>query len=145
MRVAAALNRDALELPRPDGDDLEPVVQAGRARIADEPRLRRAPHPPQLLRADHLERVAEAVAALPLHLAEDEPSAAAGDQVELVASGPDVRPEDAVAAQPIVPGRSPFELCSFRGSAHVKALAFLGRRRWCRAGGDSALARPRRA
>ncbi len=42
-----------------------------------------------------------------LHLDEDEPRAAAGDQVELVAAGADVGPEDPVAAQPVVARRDP--------------------------------------
>ena len=39
-----------------------------------------------------------------LHLAEDEPPAAAGDQSRLVAARPDVRTEDPVAAQAVVAG-----------------------------------------
>ena len=70
--------------------------------MGGQPGLGRAPQPPPLLRGDHLERMAERVAAFALDLAEDEPAAAADDQVELVATRPDVRPEDAVAAQAVV-------------------------------------------
>src|SRR3954469_15453566 len=57
----------------------------------------------QLLLGHHLERVAKANAALRLHLAEHERATAAGDDVELVATDPDVRAEDAVAAHSIPP------------------------------------------
>src|SRR5687767_6117208 len=103
MRVAAALNRHALQLTRTHGDDLEAVVEARRLRVAREPALGGDVHPAQLLLADHLERVAVAVPGLPLHFAEDDLAAAADDQVELVASCPDVGAQDAVAAETVVP------------------------------------------
>jgi hypothetical protein len=56
---------------------------------------------------DHLGRVAVARAVLLLHLAEDEPAAAPGDDVYLVAARPRVRREDPIAAQAVVPGRAP--------------------------------------
>src|SRR3954452_4586464 len=62
--------------------------------------------PAHLLRRDHLQRIAEAVAGLALHLAEHEHRAAPHDEVELVAADPDVLAEDAVRAQPVVPTRS---------------------------------------
>lgn len=67
-----------------------------------EPGLGRAPQPPALLRRDHLERMAERTRPLPLDLAEDEPATAPHDQVELVATGPDVRAQDPVPAQAVV-------------------------------------------
>ncbi|OFW75729.1 MAG: hypothetical protein A2Y55_10470 [Actinobacteria bacterium RBG_16_68_12] len=63
-------------------------------------------HPPRLLRVDHLERVAEAVPALLLHLDDEEATPAPEDEVELVASRVRVRVEQAVAAEPVVAERS---------------------------------------
>src|SRR5207247_6104937 len=67
-----------------------------------QPRVTGLPEPAQLLPRDHLQRIAEPGTVLRLHLAEDEPPAAAQHQIELVAARPDVRAEDAVAAQPVV-------------------------------------------
>src|SRR5689334_17191929 len=72
-----------------------------------EPGLGGPPDPALLLRRHHLERVAEPRTALRLHLAEDEPAPAPGDHIELVASGPDVRAEDPVAAQAVPERRAP--------------------------------------
>src|SRR5579884_2851963 len=52
-----------------------------------------------LLGGHHLERVAEPLAALRLHLAEHDHAAAADDEVELVAGEPAVRVEDPVEAR----------------------------------------------
>ena len=74
-----------------DGHPLEPpgrtATTSNRHSSARDAGFRRAtsprqPQPPLLLLVDHLERVAEAVAGLPLDLAEDEPPAAPDDQVE---------------------------------------------------------------
>ena len=46
--------------------------------------------------------VGDARARLPFHLPEDEPASAADDQVELVAAGPHVGAEDAIAAEAVV-------------------------------------------
>src|SRR5438128_992034 len=54
-----------------------------------------------LLRGDHLQRVAEAIAGLLLHLDEAQLLAAADDEVELVAARPDVGAEDLPAAQAV--------------------------------------------
>jgi hypothetical protein len=59
--------------------------------VARQPRLRGSAEAPLLLRADHLDRVDEDRVRLGLDLDEDELAAAAHDQVELVAAGPDVR------------------------------------------------------
>jgi len=69
---------------------------------------------PPLLDRDHLERMAVTGAAFGLHLAEDEPAPAAGDDVELVPPGAGVRLEDPVPAQPIVAARP-----ALRGAARV--------------------------
>src|SRR6476646_12521 len=71
-----------------------------------EPGLGRAPQAALLLGGGRLERVASARAALGLHLDEREPPAAADDEIELVAADPDVRAEDAIAAQAVVVKRS---------------------------------------
>jgi uncharacterized heparinase superfamily protein len=75
--------------------------------VGREPGLGGAADPPDLLRADHRDRLAEARAGLRLDLAEDEAAAASRDQVELVASRPDVRAQDPVAAERVVDGRAP--------------------------------------
>src|SRR5439155_16342691 len=77
-------------------------VAAAELGMRREPRCRRLPDAPHLLRVHHLERIAVAVARFALHLAEDERAAPAHDQIELVAADPDVRAEDAVAAQAVV-------------------------------------------
>ena len=70
--------------------------------MSREPALCGAPEATALLGGDHLERMPEGVRLLPLDLAEDEPAAAADDQVELVPARPDVLAEDPVAPQAIV-------------------------------------------
>ena len=50
--------------------------------------------------------MAEVVPALLLHLDDDDAVAAPQDEVELVAAGSDVRVEQSVAAEPIVPKRA---------------------------------------
>ena len=74
-----------------------------------EPRLRRPAQAALLLRPHHLDRIAERLAGLRLHLHEREPAAAPRDEVELVAACPDVRVEDPVAAQEVVPPRPPLD------------------------------------
>ena len=107
--VKAGLDGYALELAGPHRDDLEPAFERQKRRVPGQPRLRGEPQPPQFLLVDHLERVAEPIAGLPLDLAEDEPTAAPDDQIELVPAGPDIRAEDAVAAQAVVAGGASLE------------------------------------
>ncbi len=96
------LGDDPLEPPSFDGDDLEAAIERPALGMAGEPDLGRAPEATTFLRRHHLERVTVGSARLSLHLAEDEPAAAAKDQVELVAARPDVGSEHAIAAQPVV-------------------------------------------
>jgi hypothetical protein len=77
--------------------------------MSGEPRLGRPPQPPPLLGGDHLQWVTERLRTLALDLAEDEPVAAAHDQVELVPARPDVRREDPVPAQAVVQRGTPLE------------------------------------
>jgi hypothetical protein len=63
---------------------------------------RAPPSPPRLV--DHLEWIAEPGPGFALDLAEDEPTAAPDDQIELVPAAPDIRAKDAVAAQAVVAG-----------------------------------------
>ncbi len=70
--------------------------------MAGEPRLGGTSEPAALLRRHHLERMAEVRRRLALHLAEDDSTAAPDDEVELVASRPDVCAENAITAQPVV-------------------------------------------
>ena len=103
-RVKAWSDGHALELAGAHRHDLEPAFELLTRWVPGEPRLRGEPQPSQLLLVDHLERVTEPSAGLPLDLAKDEPPAAPDDQVELVTARPDVRAENAVAAQAVVAG-----------------------------------------
>ena len=85
--------------------------------MRDQPDLGGSRYPPHLLARDHLERVATLRPALRLHLAEDDCSAAADDEIELVAACPGVRGEDPVAAQPVVPERPPLSTVADRTGA----------------------------
>jgi hypothetical protein len=71
--------------------------------VRAEPGLRGTANASLLLRANHLERIAEAAVLLRLHLAEDELTAPADHEVELVTADPRVRRQDPVAAQAVVP------------------------------------------
>jgi hypothetical protein len=73
------------------------------SRVRGEPGLRGTTNASLLLGANHLERIAEAAVLLRLHLAEDELTATADHEVELVTADPCVRRQDAVAAQAVVP------------------------------------------
>lgn len=70
--------------------------------MAREPGFGSAAKASALLRRHHLQWVTVVAGRLPFHLAEDEPATAPEDQIELVAAGPDVRTEHAIAAQPVV-------------------------------------------
>jgi hypothetical protein len=87
-------------------DDVEGTVEVCQLRMRGEVGVPCAGEPALLLGADHLEGVAVALAALALDLDEDESPAAADDEVELVPARPDVRCQDAVPAQPVVPERA---------------------------------------
>src|SRR5205823_12150855 len=101
-------------------------LEAVELRVLRQPRLGRVPQPALLLGPDHLERVAEAPAQLLLHLAEDEPSPAPGDDVELVAAGPDVPRDDPVAAQAVEPGGTPLGARAPHDPPPVRASASSG-------------------
>src|SRR5581483_1888611 len=111
---------EPFELTVADCDDLERTLEALELRMLRQPGLSGTAEAPLLLRADHLERVAEALADLLLDLAEDQVPAPAGDDVELVPAGPGVPPQDPVAADPVVPGGAPLGL---RASLHASAPA----------------------
>src|SRR5439155_19316285 len=87
----------------PRGDGVEAAVTAAGPGMRSEPRRSSPPHAPDLLGVDHLQRISVAVAGLALHFAERERASAPHDEVQLVAADPDVRAEDAVAAQAVVP------------------------------------------
>src|SRR5215212_3608538 len=72
----------------------------------------RATQAAPLLCVHHLERITEPGAGLALHLAEHERLPPADDEIELVASDPDVLAEDAIAAQAVVPPGSALGLCA---------------------------------
>ena len=67
-----------------------------------EPGLGGTSEPTAFLRRHHLERMAEIGGRLAFHLAEDDSPASPDDEVELVASRPDVRAENAIPAQAVV-------------------------------------------
>lgn len=73
------------------------------SRVRGEPGLCGTANTSLLLGANHLERIAEAVVLLRLYLAEDELTASADHEVELVTADPCVRRQDPVAAQAVVP------------------------------------------
>src|SRR6266545_4418729 len=98
--------RHALEPAAPLGDDVEADLTAAVLRMRRQPRERGDANSPYLLRRHHLERVAVAIAALSFHLDEDNRAPAADDEVELVPADPDVRAEDAVETNAVVPKRS---------------------------------------
>src|SRR5262245_59202510 len=88
------------------GDHVESICEPGQLGMCCQVRARRPLEPALLLGAHHLQRIAEALPALALDLHEHDPPAAPGYEVELVPSRPDVRAQDAVAAQPVVPART---------------------------------------
>src|SRR5215831_9612030 len=93
--------RNALHASVPHGDHVESDGEASELRSRGQPRLRRPPQPSLLLGRHHLERVPEPRSSFGLHLDEAQGRAAPHDQVELVATCPDVLPEDAPATQPV--------------------------------------------
>src|SRR5438876_12288488 len=66
-----------------DADGIEPGLEPGQLRVRDEPARRRAAHVVELASVDHLERVAEALAALLLHLDEAQDATTTHDEIEL--------------------------------------------------------------
>ena len=94
-------------LPPALSDDVEADLALPELRVRCQPGLGGTSDPPLLLGGDHLERVAQLRPALRLHLAEDDRLAAAKYEIELVASGPGIRRQDPISAQPVVPLRTP--------------------------------------
>src|SRR5882672_694413 len=92
-----------LQMAAADGDHVEGDLEAGRLRMASKPGVGRDSEPTLLLVIHHLERVAESLAQLLLHLAEDQPPPSADDDVELVAGDPGVRRQDSVPAHAVPP------------------------------------------
>ena len=99
------LHDHPLDLPAANGHDLDRELQAVGLRVFCQPGLCGAAHAPELLRADHLERVAEALALLPLDLGEDDRATATDDQVDFVPARPDVPAQHSIAAQQVVQRR----------------------------------------
>ncbi len=93
-----------------NADDVEPRLALSVLGMRGEPGLGSLGQTTLLLGRDHLQRVAEPSPALRLHLAEDDRSPAAQDEVELVAADPLVRRQHAIAAQPEAPLRAPLGL-----------------------------------
>ena len=72
-----------------------------------QPAVGRQPQPSLLFLVHHLEWITEPVPALLLDLAKDQATPAPHDDVELVAAGPGIPLQDAVAAQPVPPDGAP--------------------------------------
>lgn len=111
----------ARDAARRDCCDLEAEIELPCLGMTREPALAGAPKPPHLLRANHLERMAVAVARLALDLAEDDRAAPPQDQVELVPARPDVPAEDAVAPEPVVALDQPLKPPPLAGGAQAAA------------------------
>ena len=111
--------REPLEPSAAHGDDLERRLEAVELGVRREPCLGRDAQAPLLLRPDHLEGVAEAIARLGLHLAEDHAAAAARDEVELVAADPLVSGEDPEAAQEVMEARATLDRSAGRAGAQA--------------------------
>ncbi len=101
-------------------DDIETDIEPGEVGVRREPRLSCPDDPPKLLLVHHLERIAVPRAALPLHLAEDKRFPTASNDIQLVATRPDIRPENPIAAPPVVPDRAPLFLAA---SSHCLGYA----------------------
>src|SRR5205823_8453183 len=95
-----------LQTAAPEADHLEAQIQPRELGAGREPHLRCLAQPALLLLRDHLERIAVSVAALRLHLDERELPSAAHDEVELVPADPNVRLQDPVSPQAVVPPRA---------------------------------------
>jgi hypothetical protein len=89
--------------------------------MAGDPGLGGPSEPAALLRRHHLERMAEVRGGLAFHLAEDDPPATSDDEVELIASRPDVRAENAITAQAVVTSGSALE--AIAGPSRVQAAS----------------------
>lgn len=98
--------RNAFDAPSSDTRRLEHDLEPGKLGMRCEPGVRRRLHAPRLLRSDHLERVAELVSTLLLHLDHDYAASSAHDEIKLVATRTHVRGEQAVAAKPVVAKRA---------------------------------------
>ena len=103
MSFVAGLHTNALDATGRDTDHLETDLEIGQLRPRREPRLRRPAYTTQLLRIDHLERIAVPIAGLLLHLDDEESPAAADDQIELVAADALICAYEPPTAEQIVP------------------------------------------
>ncbi len=101
--VGSYVERDSLDPAALNARRFELEVEAGQLRVPREKAGNGATHPPRLLGVDHLERVPEFKAALLLHLHDEQPAPAAEDEVELVATDSDVRADEPIAPQAVMP------------------------------------------
>lgn len=99
------------------GSDIEAHLATRVLGVTREPGLAGPGEPPHLFGGHHLEGISEPAIAFRLHLAEDDGSAATDDEVELIATDPDVRSENPVAAQAVVPERTALGLSADRAGA----------------------------
>ena len=105
------------ELTRANRDKLECDLEVAHLRMLGQPHLGGSPQTAPLLRADHVQRIAETVSTLGLHLAKNDPTAPPKHDVELVAAGARVGREYAVPAQPVMQTSTPFGGAARRGGA----------------------------
>ena len=122
---------DPAQSALPYDDDVEAKVEPAQLGVRKEPHLCGAANATLLLRRHHLGGIAPGDPALLLHLDEAQPPAAARDEIDLVASGPHVRTEDAPPAQPV-----PACCAALRSVSDSRALGTtVGARRTARARG----------
>jgi hypothetical protein len=105
---AVLRQRHPLDPSTTDAHGFEYEIEARELRVVGEPGLRPRLHATHLLRVDHLERISISLAALLLHLDDEQPLPTAQHEIELVATSAGVGLEKAVAAKAIVTEGEPF-------------------------------------
>jgi hypothetical protein len=93
--------RDALDPTPSHAHRLHGDLRARVLGMRGEPRAGAGEDTAPLLGPDHLQRIAEAVAAFLLHLSDDDTATAPNHEIELATARADVRGEKPVAAEPI--------------------------------------------
>jgi len=96
-----------LDASRADSSGLEHDVEPAELRMRREPTGGRGMDATDLLRVDHLERVAERRTALLLHLDDDHGSSAPKHEIELVAANASIGREEPVSAESVVAKGAP--------------------------------------
>src|SRR5260221_9496965 len=122
--------RQLLDSARALDDHVKADIEAVDLRMARQPGARGTPDTRDFPGVDHLQRVAEAAAALRLHLAEHHGAAAARDDVDLSPCEPAIRVEDAIATQAVPASGAPLRIIPrLRGGRRGHAMTCGGSRR----------------